>query len=206
MVFRLLSHAYDYPPTFSITCISTAFPPTTLEWRLNGSILSNSFSSSKQLRDAVSSTYYNILTVNGASVGQYSCSVANDRGTNSANITVNGRYFVFCYQIVFYVFPIPYTAPSGVPTITDVSSIGDNSVRVRWSPPAAGLVRGYRVFYTDGSITTIQNISNASVTETVVRDLTLGVQYSITVQTFADFPSPNSTADTITLNGETGLY
>ena len=37
----------------------------------------------------------------------------------------------------------------------------------------------------------------------MVRGLTLGVQYSITVQAFADFPSPNSTAATIMLNGET---
>ena len=100
--FQLLSHASAYPPIFTLTCISTAFPPTTLEWSLNGSPLdlsSNSFSSSQQMRDASSSTYYNILTVSGASVGRYSCSVANDRGTNSANITVNGRKSIMCYII-----------------------------------------------------------------------------------------------------------
>ena len=101
--YRLLSHPYAYPPIFTVTCISTTFPPTTLEWRLNGSPLdlsSNTFSSSQQLRDAASSTYHNILTVSGASVGQYSCSVSNDRGANAANITVNGRKFTF--SIIFH--------------------------------------------------------------------------------------------------------
>lgn len=55
------------------------------------------------------------------------------------------------------------------------------------------------MFYTDGSTT---NTLNASTTAAVVHGLTLGVQYSITVQAFADFPSPNSTADIITLNGK----
>ena len=102
--FQLLSHAHDYPPTFTVTCISSAFPPTRLEWSLNGSPLdlsSNNFSSSQQMRNATSSTYYNILTVSGASVGQYSCSVANDRGTNSANTTVNGRKW-FVIRIYFF--------------------------------------------------------------------------------------------------------
>ena len=102
--FQLLSHAYDYPPTFTVTCISRAFPPTRLEWTLNGSPLdlsSNSFSSSQQMRDASSSTYYNILTVSGASEGQYSCSVANDRGINTAGLTVNGRKLGFVLRKPF---------------------------------------------------------------------------------------------------------
>ena len=92
------------------------------------------------------------------------------------------------------------TAPSGAPTIVDISSIGNNSVSVRWSPPTGGLVRGYRVFYTDGSTTNTLTVGNASTTAVVVHGLTLGVQYSITVQAFADFPSPHITADTIILD------
>ena len=75
---------------------------------------------------------------------------------------------------------------------------------MQWSPPAGpGLVRGYRVFYTDGSTTNTLTVDGASTTVAMVRGLTLGVQYSITVQAFADFPSPNSTAAAIMLNGET---
>ena len=75
---------------------------------------------------------------------------------------------------------------------------------MQWSPPAGpGLVRGYRVFYTDGSTTNALTVDGASTTVSMVRGLTLGVQYSITVQAFADFPSPNSTVATIMLNGET---
>ena len=95
--FHLLSHDHHYPPTFTLTCTTMAFPPTTLTWTLNGSSLdlstNNSFSSAQQLRDARSSTYDNILTVSGAEVGDYNCSVSNDRGARSANITVKGRIF-----------------------------------------------------------------------------------------------------------------
>ena len=55
----------------------------------------------------------------------------------------------------------------------------------------------------DGSATNTLTADSASTTAAVVSGLTLGVQYSITVQAFADFPSPNSTAATIMLNGET---
>ena len=91
--------------------------------------------------------------------------------------------------------------PSGAPTSVNVSPIGNNSVSVQWNPPAGpGLVRGYRVFYTDGSATNAQTVVGGALTTDEVSGLTLGVQYSITVQAFADFPSPNSTAATIMLN------
>ena len=91
--------------------------------------------------------------------------------------------------------------PSGAPTTVNVSPSGNNSVSVQWSPPAGpGLVRGYRVFYTDGSATNTLTVDS---TAAEVSGLTLGVQYSITVQAFADFPSPNSTAATIMLNCKT---
>ena len=94
--------------------------------------------------------------------------------------------------------------PSGAPTTVNISPIGNNSVRVQWSPPAGpGLVRDYRVFYTDGSTTNAPTVVGGAFTAAEVSGLTLGVQYSITVQAFADFPSPNSTAATIMLNGET---
>ena len=91
-------------------------------------------------------------------------------------------------------------APSGAPTNVNLSPVGNNSVQVSWTPPA-GDVRGYRVFYSDGSLTRALSVGN--VDTGVVRDLSLGVEYSITVQAFADFPGPNSTADTVTLTGET---
>ena len=95
-----------------------------------------------------------------------------------------------------------YAGPFGAPTNVSVQSIGNNSVRVSWSPPAGDVV-GYRVFYSDGSATNTLTVNNVSTA--VVGDLTLGVQYTITVQAFADFPSQNSTAYSIALMGETGV-
>ena len=95
------------------------------------------------------------------------------------------------------------TAPSGAPAIVSVSSAGNNSVQVSWTP-SPGVVRGYRVFYRSNStVTSTLTVSN--VTTAVVRDLTLGVRYNFTVQAFADFPSQNSSADTVMLTGEAKL-
>ena len=80
-----------------------------------------------------------------------------------------------------------------------VTSAGNNSVQVSWAPPS-GDVRGYRLFYTSGSVTRTLAVGN--VTSAVVRNVSLGVQYSFTVQAFADFPSQNSSVYTITVNGE----
>ena len=58
------------------------------------------------------------------------------------------------------------------------------------------------MFYTNGPTTNTLVVGSGSATSAVVSGLTLGVQYSITVQAFADFPSQNSTASTIMLNGK----
>ena len=104
---------------------------------------------------------------------------------------------------VIFMFIFVPTAPSGTPAIVSVSSIGNSSVEVSWTP-SPGVVRGYRVFYSRNStVTSALTVSN--VTTAVVRDLTLGVQYEFTVQAFADYPSQNSSADTVMLTGETEL-
>ena len=107
------------------------------------------------------------------------------------------------YLDVIFVFIFVSTAPSGAPAIVSISSVGNNSVEVSWTP-SPGVVRGYRVFYSsNSSVTSTLTVSN--VTTAVVHGLTLGVQYQFTVQTFADFPSQNSSADTVMLIGEAEL-
>ena len=42
------------------------------------------------LRDASSTTYDSLLTVQGSLDGAYTCEVANDRGSRAMNVTVTG--------------------------------------------------------------------------------------------------------------------
>ena len=99
----------------------------------------------------------------------------------------------------FEIINFTLTGPSTAPTSVMASSNGNNSVQVSWTPPA-GDVRGYRVFYRNGSVTNTLTVGDVS--SAVVRELTLGVEYSIIVQAFADFPGQNSSTTTITLNGK----
>ena len=98
----------------------------------------------------------------------------------------------------FEIFNVSLSGTSSPPTSVLASSNGNNSVQVSWTPPT-GDVSGYRVFYRSGSVTNTLTVGGVS--SAVVGGLTLGVQYSIFVQAFADFPSQNSSATTITLNG-----
>ena len=92
--FHLLTALSFQPPSFVLNCTTTHTPPTTVTWTRNGGTLdSNSplYSMSQVLRNATSTTYNNLLTVQGSREGEYSCTVSNDRGSLSANFSVVGK-------------------------------------------------------------------------------------------------------------------
>lgn len=94
MGFHLLTALSFQPPSFVLNCTTTHTPPTTVTWTRNGGTLdSNSplYSMSQVLRNATSTTYNNLLTVQGSREGEYSCTVSNDRGSLSANFSVVGK-------------------------------------------------------------------------------------------------------------------
>ena len=83
----------------TLNCTSTASPAMSVVWRKDGSSLANSSSSyntSQQLRNGVTATYDNILSINAAPselAGAYSCIIHDSLGRNSqtASIQVNGE-------------------------------------------------------------------------------------------------------------------
>ena len=90
--FHLLTALSTRPPSFTLNCTSSHSPPTTVTWTRNGETLnSNSpYSISRVLKNATSTTYNSLLTVQGSLEGEYSCTVANDRGSHSADLNVVG--------------------------------------------------------------------------------------------------------------------
>ena len=75
--------------TFTLTCISTGGPATTVTWTRDNVTITEGTVTYYNTEDI---SYTNILTVTERLGGLYTCTVANDRPSNdSANITVQGN-------------------------------------------------------------------------------------------------------------------
>ena len=89
--FTLLTDLSSSPPSFSLNCTTQSFPPTEVRWSRDGQSLplsGETYQSSQQLRDALSTTYDNLLIVNGSLPGLYNCMATNERGSQSAVLDV----------------------------------------------------------------------------------------------------------------------
>ena len=80
-------------PQFTLTCISTGGPATTVTWtRDSGEVVGDT---ETVLNDPVTAQYTHTLTVTGRLVGIYTCTVANNKpSTDSATITVQGIMYM----------------------------------------------------------------------------------------------------------------
>ena len=67
-------------PQFTLTCISTGGPATTVTWTRD----SEEVVGSTVLDNAVSATYIHTLTVTGRTEGLYRCSVSNSKPSSAA--------------------------------------------------------------------------------------------------------------------------
>ena len=76
-------------PQFTLTCISTGGPATTVTWTRDSVNITEG--TETVLNDPVTAQYTHTLTVTEILVGLYTCTVANDKPSNdSANITLQG--------------------------------------------------------------------------------------------------------------------
>ena len=96
ITFQLDTDPATDPSVFTLTCTSTGGPATTVSWRRDGTVLSDSSTysiTSQVLTDAVTATYTHTLTVTGRLVGEYQCSVSNIRtpSGSSRSLTVVGK-------------------------------------------------------------------------------------------------------------------
>ena len=82
-------------PVFNLTCTSTGGPVSTVSWRRDGTILSDSstYSITSEVTDGTTSTYTHTLTVAGRLLGEYQCNVSNIRTPSgiTRSLTVVGK-------------------------------------------------------------------------------------------------------------------
>ena len=82
---------------FTLSCITSGSPPTTVIWVKDGSTLVNdrTFQITQRLQDGTTSTYESILMVDGgpnAVTGTYTCTVNNDLSSaTTETIILSGR-------------------------------------------------------------------------------------------------------------------
>ena len=90
--FHLQTTPTADPPVFTLTCVSTGGPATTVTWTRNGAAATGV--TSQIVVNMTSITYNSTLTVTGREPGNYTCSVANVRTAPpaTASLTVAGEW------------------------------------------------------------------------------------------------------------------
>ena len=105
MQFQLTSELNATTPTFTLTCISTGGPATTVSWTVNNSTVAEDnvhHITSQILTDAVNATYTHTLMVTGRLVGDYECTVSNNKPSSSSGmLAVVGKKYNYLPHIEF---------------------------------------------------------------------------------------------------------
>ena len=95
MQLQLTSELSASTPTFTLTCISTSGPATNVSWTVSNSAVTEDSAhhiTSQVLTDAVTATYNHTLMVTGRMVGEYECTVSNNKpSSSSGTLAVVGK-------------------------------------------------------------------------------------------------------------------
>ena len=107
MTFTVDSDLNGASPQFTLTCISTGGPATTVTWTRDSDTVTEG--TETVLDDPVTAQYTHTLTVTGRPGGLYTCTVANNRPSSvSVQLTVKGTYSYrlvhVCQGVVRYIY------------------------------------------------------------------------------------------------------
>ena len=97
LYFGLASISEADTLNFTLTCISTGGPATTVTWTRDSVTVTEG--TETVLDDAVTAEYTHTLTVTGREGGLYTCTVANNKpSSDSSSLTVKGKSLVYNQQ------------------------------------------------------------------------------------------------------------
>ena len=98
-------------PQFTLTCISTGGPATTVTWTRDFTPVTEG--TGTVLNDPVTAQYTHTLTVTGRSPGLYRCTVANNKpSSRMATFTVQGELENIVLLIYDLFFPSSCLSPN----------------------------------------------------------------------------------------------
>ena len=98
MSFNLNSDINEVTPQFTLTCISTGGPATTVSWTRDSTTVITE-GTETVLNDAETARYTHTLTVTGRLGGVYTCTVNNNKPSSSSEqLYVQGKFSTFLVQ------------------------------------------------------------------------------------------------------------
>ena len=172
-------------PQFTLTCISTGGPATTVTWTRDSQEISEGNAS--VINDQIIAEYTHTLTVTGRSEGRYKCLVTNKNSGGQRQFDVLGKQALLCCAHIYH-HKTYFPAPS--PPSLSVSRRGENSVLVMWTKGEMD-VTNYTIYYWTRDVeqklllTAMKKATNAT-----INGLIVGTTYFISmVANSATFPS-----------------
>ena len=144
--FTLHSDLKNDTPLFTLTCISTGGPATTVTW-INPDFEVVTTGNMTVLNNAQSAECVHTLNVTGRLGGLYTCTVENSKpSSDSIQLSIKGTELInMLYMTVNTVF---CTAANPPMELTVTTSEGSSTISVFWSGPIGGdAVTGYLVYY-----------------------------------------------------------
>ena len=114
MIMTVDSDLNGASPRFTLTCISTGGPATTVTWTRDSAIAVGE--DMTVLVNAETAQYTNTLTVTGRTEGIYRCNVSNSKPSSAAaELSVTG--IAYCIRIMFCLRIILKYSPSPFPSL-----------------------------------------------------------------------------------------
>ena len=159
-------------PQFTLTCISTGGPATTVTWTRH-STTTVTEGTETVLDDPETAQYTHTLTVTTG--GEYTCTVANSVSSDSADITLEGMIHTTVCGLHFIVALCTGTTP---PSDVEAVQHGLTSIIVTWT--VSSDATGYRISYTSDSDSGSREIGGIA-TSLTLSDLKNGDTYSISI-------------------------
>ena len=97
MKITSLETTANFGSLFTLNCISSLSPATSVTWIKDGEVIaeSNTHRMSQVLANGATSTYYNLLEINSGPygiTGEYTCVVSNILGSDTRNVSIEGEY------------------------------------------------------------------------------------------------------------------
>ena len=194
MTLTVVSDLNGASPQFTLTCISTGGPATTVTWTRNMGTVTEG--TETILVNGIRAEYNHTLTVIGRLEDHYKCTVDNEASPEiSKELNVHGMFSVVVMSTLLFHLPPAPSPPTGV----TVSQNGLGSLLVSWTPPSGGAdVTGYYIYYLYSG--TLYSMSEATITSATITGLIAGVTYSINVvANSTTLPSTVTTAPDITI-------
>ncbi|CAI8036052.1 hypothetical protein GBAR_LOCUS20225 [Geodia barretti] len=145
-------------PEFTLTCISTGGPATTVTWTRDSTTVTEG--KMTELVNTRTAQYTHTLSVTGRMPGLYNCTVENNKPSNdSRKLSINVA-----------------SAPNKLRAVIGNDS---TSINLTWTPPTPlGDTTGYRISFTGGGNSSSVDVSGGNYTLT---GLTRGEMYNISI-------------------------